>query len=36
MTYVYDIYVDTIIWLFVCADLAPRGCEVELLRASAR
>jgi hypothetical protein len=36
MTYVYDIDVDTICCLFVCADVAPRGCEVELQRASAR
>jgi hypothetical protein len=33
MTYVYDIDVDTTIWLFVCANVAPRGHEVELLRA---
>jgi hypothetical protein len=36
MTYVYDIDVDTICCLFVCADVAPRRCEVELQRASAR
>jgi hypothetical protein len=36
MTYVYDIDVDTICCLFVCADVAPRGREVELRRASAR
>jgi hypothetical protein len=36
MTCVFGIDVDTIIWLFVCADVAPRGREVELLRASAR
>jgi hypothetical protein len=36
MTCVFGIDVDTIIWLFVCADVGPRGCEVELLRASAR
>jgi hypothetical protein len=33
--YVYDIDTDTICCLFVCADMAPRGCEVELQRASA-
>jgi hypothetical protein len=33
MTCVYGIDVDTIVWLFVCADVAPRGREVELLRA---
>jgi len=32
MTYVYDIDADTICCLFVCADVAPRRCEVELLR----
>jgi hypothetical protein len=36
MTYVYDIDVDTICFLFVCADVAPRRHEVELRRASAR
>jgi hypothetical protein len=36
MTYVYDIDVDTICCLFLCADVAPRGREVELQRASAR
>jgi hypothetical protein len=36
MTYLYDIDVDTICCLFVCADVAPRGREVELQRASAR
>jgi hypothetical protein len=36
MTYVYDIDVDTICCLFVCADVAPHGCEVELWRVSAR
>jgi hypothetical protein len=36
MPYVYDIDVDTIWCLFACADVAPRGCEVELQRASAR
>jgi hypothetical protein len=36
MTYVYGIDADTIVWLFVCADVAPRGREVELLRAPAR
>jgi hypothetical protein len=35
MTYVYDIDVDTICFLFVCADVAPRRHEVELLRVSA-
>jgi hypothetical protein len=33
MTYVLCIDVDTIIWLFVCADVGPRGHEVELMRA---
>jgi hypothetical protein len=36
MIYMYDIDVDTICCLFVCADVAPRGHEVELRRASAR
>jgi hypothetical protein len=36
MTCVLCIDVDTIIWLFVCADVGPRGHEVELMRASAR
>jgi hypothetical protein len=36
MIYMYDIDVDTICCLFVCADVAPRGREVELRRASAR
>jgi hypothetical protein len=35
MPYVYDIDDDTICCLFVCADVAPRGREVELQRASA-
>jgi hypothetical protein len=35
MTYVYDINVDTICCLFLCVDVAPRGCKVELQRASA-
>jgi hypothetical protein len=34
MTYVFCIYADTIIWLFVCADVGPRGHEGELLRVS--
>jgi hypothetical protein len=36
MTYVYDIDVDTIHFLFVCVDVAPRRCEVELQRALSR
>jgi hypothetical protein len=28
--------VDAILCLFVCADVGPRGCEVEWVRASAR
>jgi hypothetical protein len=36
MTYVFCIDVDIIIWLFVCADVGPRRCEVELMRVSAR
>jgi hypothetical protein len=36
MTYVYDIDVDTICCLCVCAYVAPHGREVELRRASAR
>jgi hypothetical protein len=36
MTYIYDVDADTICCLFVCADVAPPGNEVELLRASAR
>jgi hypothetical protein len=36
MTCVFGIDVDTIFWLFVCADVGPRECEVELLRVSAR
>jgi hypothetical protein len=36
MTCVFCIDADTIICLFVCADVGPRGHEVELLRASAR
>jgi len=36
MTYVYDVDADTIYFLFECVDVAPHGCEVELLRASAR
>jgi hypothetical protein len=35
MTCVFCIDDDTIIWLFVCADVGPRVCEVELLRVSA-
>jgi hypothetical protein len=35
MTCVFCIDVDTIICLFVCAYVGPRGHEVELLRASA-
>jgi hypothetical protein len=33
MTCLFGIDVDTICCLFVCADVAPHGCEVELLRA---
>jgi hypothetical protein len=36
MKYVYDIDADTICCLFVCADVAPRGHEVELRRAPTR
>jgi hypothetical protein len=36
MPYVYDIDADTICCWFVCADVAPRGREVELQRVSAR
>jgi hypothetical protein len=36
MTYVYDIDVDVICCLFVCADVATRGREVELQRAPTR
>jgi hypothetical protein len=36
MPYVYDIDVDTICCLFACADVAPRGREVELQRAPER
>jgi hypothetical protein len=36
MPYVYDIDDDTILCLFACADVAPRGCEVELQRALER
>jgi hypothetical protein len=36
MTYVFGIDVDTIFWLCVCADVAPRGCEVEFFRVSTR
>jgi hypothetical protein len=36
MPYVYDIDADTIYCWFVCADVAPRGCEVELQRAPNR
>jgi hypothetical protein len=36
MTCVFCIDADTIIWLFVCADVGPRGCEVEMIRVSAR
>jgi hypothetical protein len=35
MTCVVCIYADTIVWLFVCADVGPREPKVELLRASA-
>jgi hypothetical protein len=35
MTCVLCIDVDTIIWLFVCADVEPRRRDVELMRASA-
>jgi hypothetical protein len=35
MTYLYDIDVNTIRFLFVCADVAPHGREVELQRALA-
>jgi hypothetical protein len=35
MTCVFGIDVDTICYLFICADVAPRGHKVELLRASA-
>jgi hypothetical protein len=36
MTYVYDIDVDIICCLFVCANVAPRGREVDLQRESTR
>jgi hypothetical protein len=36
MSYVYDIDANTICCLFVCADVAPHGHEVEFRRASAR
>jgi hypothetical protein len=36
MPYVYDVDVDTICCLFVCADVAPRRHEVELQRVLAR
>jgi hypothetical protein len=36
MTYLYDVDVNTIYCLFVCADVAPRGDEVELQRESSR
>jgi predicted RNA methylase len=36
MLYVYDIDADTIWCLFACADVAPRGREVELQRALER
>jgi hypothetical protein len=36
MCYVYDIDADTIWCLFACADVAPRGHEVELQRALER
>jgi hypothetical protein len=36
MKYVFCIDVDTVVWLFVCADVGPRGHEVELMRVSAR
>jgi hypothetical protein len=32
MTYVFCIDDDTIIWLFLCADVRPRRCKVELMR----
>jgi hypothetical protein len=32
MPYVYEIDVDTICCLFVCENVAPCGCEVELQR----
>jgi hypothetical protein len=35
MTCVFGIDIDTICCLFVCVDVAPRGCEVELLRVPA-
>jgi hypothetical protein len=34
MTCVLCINVDTIVWLFVCANVGPRGHEVVLMRAS--
>jgi hypothetical protein len=36
MTCVFGMDADTIFCLFVCADVGPRGREVELLRAPAR
>jgi hypothetical protein len=36
MSYVYDRDVDTICCLFACADVAPRGREVELQRVPER
>jgi hypothetical protein len=36
MTCVFCIDVDTIVWVFVCADVGPRGCEVELMRVPTR
>jgi hypothetical protein len=36
MPYVYDIDVDTIWCWFACADVAPRGGEVELQRTPER
>jgi hypothetical protein len=35
MTCVFCIDVDTIVWLFVCADVGPCGREVEMVRALA-
>ena len=36
MTCVFCIDFDTIVWLFVCADVGPCGREVEMVRALAR
>jgi hypothetical protein len=36
MTCVSCIDADTINWLFVCADVGARGCEVEMVRARDR